>query len=584
MNLNDKEDRHHLLDMVEHSRKKLDDVRSARRKLLDRAKGSEWFPSDERVPINQMAMQEWALVQHLAGGDPRALVLPGASGMEAAAYEQTLATNATAQRVNLRRKFRRLVQDALYGIGICRIGMVRGRNIPIREIAPELDEEGEVGLGTLEVQVVSLESWVHDCQADCLEEREFCGHAYWVSKEDIDQYLPGVKAADLQVEEKRWIDEHGHEMAGAISRGVDGDGQKGFRDKYWLWDLWVPRENVIVTTPVNGTGEIANVRPWRSRPGGPYLFLYYRELPDQAIPLSIQADLALVHDSLNSTFRKLIDQTREAKTVLGFKPGHEGDAENIRDASSRQIVQMRDPTSVQEFNFNGPDQSLLGMLLQTRELASIIGGNTDVLSGLGAQAQTATQEQMINERASGKVQLHEVDTAAFQVEVFEAIRWYLYHEQVEPIPLTGRLKGTDLRYDTSFDSIKAQSQPGQFRSFELKIEPYTSVYRSPEQRFQSLMMIWERLIMPGVQLGVTDKTPDMERLMEIAAQYLDMPEVRGLLRAVAPEEQEMMSGGEARQSPTTTRNYVRRSAPGPTRSGNAMAAMQMMGAGNGQSQ
>ena len=56
----------------------------------------------------------------------------------------------------------------------------------------------------------------------------------------------------------------------------------------------------------------------------------------------------------------------------------------------------------------------------------------------------------------------------------------------------------------------------------------------------------------------------------------------GLLRAVAPEEQEMMAGGEARQSPTTTRNYVRRSAPGPTRSGNAMSAMQMMGTGGEQ--
>lgn len=583
MNLKDKEARRHLMDMVDHSRKKLEDVRQARRRLLDRAKGSEWFPSEERTPINQMAQQEWALVQHLAGGDPKALVLPGGTGMEATAYEQTLAINAVAQRLNLRRKFRRLVQDALYGVGICRIGMVRGRNIPIREIAPELDEEGEVGIGKLEVQVISLESWVHDCQADCIEEREFCGHAYWVDKEDIDQYLPGVKTADLQVEEKRWIDEHGHEMAGAISRGVDGEGQSGFRDKYWLWDLWVPKENMIITTPVNGTGAIANVRSWSSRPGGPYLFLYYRELPDQAIPLSIQADLALVHDSLNSTFRKLIDQTREAKTVLGYKPGHEDDAAAVRDASSREIVAMRDPSSVQEFNYNGPDQSLLGMLLQTRELASIIGGNTDVLAGLGVQAPTATQEQMISETAGGKVRLHEVDTADFYVEVFEAIRWYLYHEQMEPIPIVGQVEGTDIRFSQTFNAAKAQAMPGRFNSFLLKIEPYTGIYRSPEQRFNALLMLWERLIMPGVQLGVLDKTPDMERLLEIAAQYLDMPEVRTLLREVAPEEQAMMGEDSARQSPTTTRNYVRRSAPGPTRSGNAMQALQMMGArGNGQ--
>jgi hypothetical protein len=245
---------------------------------------------------------------------------------------------------------------------------------------------------------------------------------------------------------------------------------------------------------------------------------------------------------------------------------------------TRQIVQMRDPTSVAEFTFNGPDQSLLGMLLQTRELASIIGGNTDVLSGLGAQTPTATQEEMVTQNAGGKIALHEVDTADFQVEVFEAIRWYLYHEQHEPVPIVGQVEGTDITFSETFSAEKAAAMPGEFSSFLMKIEPYTNIYRSPDQRFQSLLALWERLILPGVQLGVLDKTPDLSRLLEIAAQYLDMPEVRGLLRAIAPEEQQL--AGEARQSPTTTRNYVRRSAPGPTRSGNAMQAMQMMGAGN----
>jgi hypothetical protein len=578
MDLNKKADRSHLMDMVEHSRKKLDDVRASRRALLDRAKGSEWFPSEERVPINQIAQQEAALLQHLAGGDPRALVVPGGDAAVYAAYEQTLAVNKTAQRLNMRRKFRRLVQDALYGIGICRLAMAPDGPAPLKEVFPEMDEEAEYDSGRLEMDVISLESWVHDCQADTIEEVEFCGHAYWVAKEDIKKHLPGVSQADLITDEKRWIDEQGHEMAGAISRGVDGEGQYEYRNKCWLWDLWLPKQGVLITTPVNGTGELANVRQWRSRPGGPYLFLYYRELPDQAIPISILADLALLHDSLNSTFRKLIDQAREAKTVLGFKPGHEDDAGRVRDARSRDIIQMRDPTAVQEFNYNGPDQSLLAIGLQTRELASIMGGNTDVLAGLGAQAPTATQEQMVSAQAGGKIRLHEQDTADFQMELFEAIRWYLYHhEQIRPIPITKEIG--KYRVPSVFHATKAQAAPGNYDSYQMQIEPYTDIYRSPEERFQTLVSLWERLIMPGVQLGVIDATPDMMKLLEIAAQYLDLPEVKQLLRVVRPEEREMT--GDARQSPTTTRNYVRRSAPGPTRSGNAMTALQMMGNGNG---
>jgi hypothetical protein len=264
---------------------------------------------------------------------------------------------------------------------------------------------------------------------------------------------------------------------------------------------------------------------------------------------------------------------------LGYKPGHEDDAGRIRDARSREIIQMRDPTAVQEFSFNGPSQELLGMLLQTRELASIIGGNTDAVAGLGSQAPTATQEQMVYSQAGGKIKMHEQDTADFQVELFEAIRWYLYnHEQLRPIPITreaGKKKIPGL-----FHATMAQQQPGSFDSYEMRIEPYRNVYKSPEQRFQELMSLWERLIMPGVQVGIVDSTPDMQQLLAIAAQYLDLPEIKQLLRQVTPDEMSM--AGEPRQSPTTTRNYVRRSAPGPTRAGNAMQAMQMMGSGNGQ--
>ena len=187
---------------------------------------------------------------------------------------------------------------------------------------------------------------------------------------------------------------------------------------------------------------------------------------------------------------------------------------------------------------------------------------------------------MVNTAASGKIQLHEVDTADFQTEVFEAIRWYIYHEQEEPIPITKEEAG--MQIPAFYNAAKAAAQPGGFDSYQMQIEPYTDVYKSPEQRFQALLGLWERMIMPGVQLGVVDSTPDMDRLMEIAAQYLDLPELKQLLREVTPEEQMMMASGEARQSPTTTRNYVRRSAPGPTRSGNAMTALQLMGQGNGQ--
>jgi hypothetical protein len=95
--------------------------------------------------------------------------------------------------------------------------------------------------------------------------------------------------------------------------------------------------------------------------------------------------------------------------------------------------------------------------------------------------------------------------------------------------------------------------------------------------------------MPAMQLGMVQQAPDLERLNEIAAQYANLPEIRSIMRMLSPDEIERMQGGGMgmggdgpKKSPTSTRHYVRHGAPGPTRAGNAMQAMTMMGKGNGE--
>jgi hypothetical protein len=583
------ENRKALADQVDHSRKQLEHMLQARRCLLKRSAGSEWYEhgSDEDTPLNQIAQQEETLVHHLIGGDPQSLVVASSPDLDPTAYEQTLALNKEAARLDLRKKLRRLVRNALYGLGIARIGMVHDHDMPVRELAPELDEEGEVGVGRLELNVISPEAWVHDSLADTLEEVRFCGHCYWVEEEDLKKYLPGVNPKDLQAEEKKNIDEHGNETAAAISRGTQGEGVDQMGKRYWLWDIWCPREKVIVTMPVGGTGEYAHVRDWTSRPGGPYLFLYYRELCDQAMPVAIQADLALVHDAINSTFRKLIEQIREQMTVLGFKPGHEDDAARVRDAKSRKIVQMRDPKAVQEFSFNGPDQSMLAALPFLRDFASIIGGNTDAIAGLANQAPTLGQEEMVAGKAGVKVKAHGLDTAIFVREVFEAMRWYLYHEQITPISITKEIPGTDIRRESQFNALSAQEMTGgKFDAFALQIEPDSLNHKTSDERLNEMIMVWRELVLPSLQLGIMQDAPDMPALLDFVARYRNLPEVRSFLRTLSPEEKAAMmegagGGGEPRQSPVTTRHQVRHSAPGgPNQRNMAMQMLQMAGSDN----
>jgi hypothetical protein len=176
----------------------------------------------------------------------------------------------------------------------------------------------------------------------------------------------------------------------------------------------------------------------------------------------------------------------------------------------------------------------------------------------------------------------EIETADFVVELFEAMRWYLYHEQVEPIPIVKKVRGTDIRLDSEFSSVSAMASGARFDAYELQIVPGSRSYRTPEQRLQTIVQWWQSVILPGLQMGLTRKAPDLDQLNEIGARYSDLPELRMILRDATEEEMQAASagGGEGPgKPPVTTRNYVRRGSPGPTNKGMAMQAMQMMGGG-----
>lgn len=563
-------DRKRIMTAVDHSRRALKTARSARREFLKRYSGSEWYENgaDKDTPINQLAQFVDTVTHQIAGGEPQALVLARNPLQDAEASDQTDALNKVSRNIKLRRKLHALIRDAMFGMGIARVGMALDR----MAVLPGFEDEGEVPIGKLHIDVISLDCWVHDMSADTLEEVEFCGDAYWVWEDEIEDFLPGVDRKKLIFEEKKFRDEHGDDMAAGISRGTETYDSADYGRKFWLWDLWLPREEVVMTVPVNGTGEVANVRQWRSRPGGPYLYLWFETVPDQVLPKPVVADLALVHDSLNSTFRKLIEQTAEAKTVLGYKPGHEDDAERIRDAKSRDVIAMKDPTAVQEHSFNGPDQSLLAMLLQTRDLASIIGGNTDAMGGLEAQADTLGQEQIIQGQVSRKVQAMQIDVAGFTVEMFEALRWYLWHEQYDPIRFMKQGPEGD-NVPAVWSSLETQ---GQYDDYEMQIEPYSLVYRSPEQRLGTIISLWERFIAPALQMGTLGRVPNMDKMLEILARYSNLPELRSILDFADPADLPGAGGGESRQSPVTTRNYVRRGQPGMSRQGQSGEMMKML--------
>lgn len=585
MDPNSKDDRIRLMKAVEHSEKLLAAPRKIRVDMLKRYAGSEYSDegASEDTPLNEIALAVNSLIQNLAGGEPQALVLTFDPNQSVAAYDQGKALNKASKRLGMRRKLHRYMRDAILGpMGIARIGAAEAGTIPTRELFPDLDEDGDESIGEMLMDVISFDNWVHDMTADSLEHIWFCGHRYWVRRDMVKHYLPELKPSDLVEDQEPTHDQWGGPRASTISRGNDTFDKEDYEPRLWLWDLYMPTEQVIITTQVWGTGEVAHVEPYTGMRQGPYRWLFYDVIPDQILPKSIIGDIALLHDFLNSTMRKLIEDTQSAKTILGYTPEGAEDAERVIDANNRKAVQMRDPDKAKEFNFGGPQQEEVAMLLQTRNIASTFAGNLDSYAGLGPQADTLGQEKMIQSAASQKINAMSIETASFVVELFEAIRWNMWHVPMWPERFTKEVPATGHSIQAQWGMAEAD-ESGAFDDFEMQIEPYSMVYKSPEERIQSIIMLFRDLITPAMAGGLMKEVPDFGKLMEIVAQYMNLPELRHILRIPGMEEA-LQQAGQGKQSPVTTRNYVRHGSPGMGQAGAAQQMTQQAFAGAGREQ
>ena|GEM_PF-5722759 len=582
MNPKSIEDRRKLMTTVGADLKVLEPHRRKRKQLLDKLAGSEYGDGSAMpTPFNHLAQQMQVHIQQLAGGEPQALVLASSDQHEMAAYDQSRALNKEAKRLRMRAKLHRLIRDAMVGVGIAKVGMVHSGYLHTSE---ELPIEGDpIPLGELSLETISLDNFVLDTRSDDIERLEYCGHRYWVLKEDLDQYLGDKTSEDTSEDEKAVYDGDGNERATTISRGTDTQWDETRTSRVWLWDLWLPRENVIITVPVDGTGVRAKVRKWKGPRRGRYHFLYFDEIPDQVIPKADLADVVHLHDSMNSTFRKLDQMCRDYKMITGVRQGFEDDGTSVRDAKHGDTVAMRDTDSVKPITYNGPDQAMLAVFLQTRDLASLAGGNTDAMGGLGQQGDTLGQEQIIKGAANQRIQSRQIATATLTVELFEAIRWHLWHDQMVPIPFTKENPYTGHKLQASWSAMDAEETDARFDDFEDQIEPYSLVYKGPEQRIQQLVELWERILMPALQTGTLQEAPDLQALLGIFSRYMNLPEVKQITNVVDPEMMQQMGGGDGpRQSPVTTRNYVRQGKPGMSRQGATATMTQQLIAGANQ--
>jgi hypothetical protein len=96
-----------------------------------------------------------------------------------------------------------------------------------------------------------------------------------------------------------------------------------------------------------------------------------------------------------------MEQDSDAHRVVNiYPPGKEDDAERLRTAKRNSWHRLNDPKSVQQMELGGVDQRDMALSQFVQDEYDRFAGNLQAMGGLGAQAATLGQEEMIHGQVS----------------------------------------------------------------------------------------------------------------------------------------------------------------------------------------
>lgn len=534
---------------IDWSIRELDAPRRNRTEALKQLVGSHYADggSEKRVPINLLELAATIYLHRLAAHAPRVLVSSKVDQLKPFARNMELALNQIPDEIGLGNTLRRAVLDAIFSVGIVKVGISSGG-----------EEHAGYDVGEVFVDLVSLDDYFVDMSAKNRESIAFEGNDYWTTLEEAKE----IFGEDLQPDDHTVHGEHGEERAEGISRR---DGADIYGEMIWLRDVWLPRTREIVTYAVKSRKELRRIS-WDGPDCGPYHVLGFTEVPNNPLPLPPVAIWRDLHELANALFRKLARQAEAKKTVVAFTGGNDEDANRIKEAADGEGIRYggQKPEAI---TVGGIDAEGLAFFLQTRDLASYMAGNLDSLGGLGPVSETASQDAGIAEAAGARMASMKQRTTDFARSIWKALAWFEWTNPVRKRTIEKPVEGSDIVLRSEWS---AETRDGDFLDYNLDVDPYSMEEETPSTRLQKIKAALIEVLFPLLPVMQAQGAQiDFRALVELMARLGNADELRGLVQFGEPIEGDPMGGGSGTPSfkpAQTTRRYERVSRSAPTRS------------------
>ena len=550
---------------IEWSITQLDKPRNERVSAVQSFCGSHYVKDNPgpATPVNLIELAVTIYVRLLAARSPKCLVTTAVPSLRPFAADMEEALNQIPGEINLSATLRRAVVEAIFSIGIVKVGL------------GATNENAKIGDEPF-VSIVQLDDYFCDMSARSWEEVQYEGNEYWMDTAQIKD----LYGADLEEDEYSGDSTDGQPQARALTVHEHGE---PLHERVLLRDVYLVREGRMVTYAVSSM-KVLRDEPWDGPEGSPYVKLWFSDVPGNLMPMPPVAVWKDLHELENALFRKLGTQAVSKKTVAAFAGGNDEDIARLKNAKEGEGFRYNGPKP-EQITLGGIDSGNLAFALQVRDVHSALAGNLDSLGGLSPQANTATQEKLISEASSVRIRAMSDATVDFAKAIFRRLAWYMWTDPVRErtiVKSSGAL------------SVSKQWTPetrdGDFLDYNFDIDVFSMQDDSPSTRMERFLSVYERVILPMMpQLEAQGAYIDVQAILDYVGRNSNLPELNDfVVFPASPPDERQPSGGPptpeyvSTKAPVTRRTYERVNRPGATRQGRDSVLMQLAMGGNPQ--
>lgn len=583
MDINNPIERERLHRVVQGHYRALDPFRKLVRDLVAEFAGSNYGgvgPGPRfqtMIPLTKQMVDAYQMA--LVANRPRVMCQTSQQELRWFARKFEVAINNLYKEIGIEYTLRSAVLDALFGLGIVKTHMADSGMV-------QIEEDLWMDPGQPFVSNVSLDNFVYDMGATKFSMCKFAGDAYRIAHADLqnaDIYDPEV-TKDIKPSTKFG---HDHDRVERISKGWEVD-QDELEPMVDLIDIWVARDRMIYTFELDRNaalftpkGKCLAKMPWEGPEHGPYHLLSFNDVPENIMPTSIIADLAELSRVVNSIMRKQSRRARSQKKLLTYAPGAAADAAKVTRAGDDAVVEVLDPKQLGVLQMGGVDAANAQFMTQAMEIFNAQAGNLTALLGLGAQADTVGQEELIHGSVGKKVASMQARVVDFTCRVTHDLAHLLWIDRYKTMPGEIPIEGSDM---TGFEANwTPEERIGNFLQYQFDVDVYSMPYSSPAQKANALGQVLNQ-IMPAAQMLMQQGgTIDFQELVNQYAELYNVPGLKDIIKFTGLP-QEMGGGGEQPGMPAnTTRTNVRVNRGGGQQGGSDQQA-QWQEVGNQQAQ